>query len=202
MISSMVLWLIFVLWPLSYAVAAELRVNKSHLWQYLAVGLGEDFYLTDAEMETLRGNFQAIYDSLPQSNGSDLLPQFLSRVSFDLSETMYVNHGDACSWDFADRRISCKSDWFRTTKTIFGDCFTFNYDGRFKQVGRGPGNGLRLIMNVHNDVNSGRYSSISIQNVHIDSSWFACKYIERSGNTFWWWYWFFILKIRATNFES
>ena len=158
------------LWPLSYVVAAELRVNKSHLWQYLVVGLGEDFYLTDTEMETLRGNFQAIYDNLPQSNGSDLLPQFLSRVLFDLSETMYINHGDACSWDFADRKSTCKDDWFITTKTLFGDCFTFNYDGRFKQVGRGPEHGLRLIMNVHNDVNSGRSFSIPMRNIHIDIS--------------------------------
>ena len=138
-------------------MASELAINKSHLWQYLIVGLGQDFYLTDEEMKTLNYNLLAIHNDLSNSKESDLhLTNLLSRVLFKLNAFVYFDNRDACSWDFADRRVPCQKNWFKTRKTMFGNCQTFNYDGRFNQVGRGAGAGLRIDINVQNDLNSGK----------------------------------------------
>ena len=138
-------------------MASELRVNKSHLWQYLIAGLGQDFYLTDAEMERLSDNLLVIHNDLCDSNESDLhLIDLLSRVLFKLNASIYFDHRDACSWDFADRRVPCRANWFKTRKTMFGNSHTFNYDGRFTQIARGPGAGLRIDIDVQNNLNSGK----------------------------------------------
>ena len=144
-------------------VASELDVNKSHLWQYLIVGLGQDFYLTDSERETLYNNLLEVHKGIYKHNESYTLLGLLSQVSFTLNESMFINSSvDECSWDFGARRIPCQADWFRPTLTLYGNCYAFNYDGRFNQFGRGPGAGLRLIMNVHTNLNSGKPYSSSI----------------------------------------
>ena len=166
-------------WHLTSVVAYELDVNKSHLWQYLIVGLGQDFYLTDSERETLYNNLLEVNKAMSVSEESYTLLRLLSRVSFRLNQSMFINISvDACSWDFGARRIPCQADWFRPTLTLHGNCYTFNYDGRFSQLSSGPGAGLRLIMNVHTDFNSGKpHSSLITQlNAEIHAEILTCEW--------------------------
>ena len=138
-------------------MSSELGVNKSHLWQYLIVGLGHDFYLTDEEKETLYNNLVGVHKAMSLNEESYTLLPLLLRVSFPLNQSMFINISvDACSWDFGARRIPCQADWFRPTLMLYGNCYAFNYDGRFSQFSPGPGAGLRLIMNVHTTLNSGK----------------------------------------------
>ena len=140
----------------TFTVALELQVNVSHLWQYLVIGLGQNFFATKTERAILYDHLSTIQVRLHGAGNASSLENLLSRVLFKLENSMWFNDRDYCSWDLADRRVPCQPDWFLTIKTIHGNCYTFNHNGSFHQVGRGPGAGLHINVNVHNDRNSGK----------------------------------------------
>ena len=144
-------------------------MNVSHLWQYIVIGLGQNFYAAETERAILYDHLSSIQAHLHGTYDASYLEYFLSRVLFKLESSMWFNDRNYCSWDFADRRIPCQPDWFITTKTIHGNCHTFNHNGSFHQVGRGPGAGLRININVHNDLNSGRQQNICKLQYHYES---------------------------------